>query len=162
MGRIKQTGTSKEYNTVADAGLGFNEINDCAVRAVSLVTGVTYAAAHAKLAELGRKPKQGTPVFAIHKAINFFGKTLVEVKPEEFIRQYTGNHRGLRSVTTHHTCRFPKVWKDGHTYLAYTIRMGHVLAIVDGVTHDWTVSKAKRISRIYRVLDIVGPVAEPA
>ena len=66
------------------------------------------------------------------------------------IARYPGAHKALRNVTTHHPERFSDVWRDGKTYLMYT--RGHVLAIVNGVNHDWTRGRAKRCKALYEVV----------
>ena len=69
---------------------------------------------------------------------------------EEFISQYPSAHQILKTVTTHHPKRFNKVWKDGKRYLMLTTN--HALAIVDGVTHDWSASKPLRAVGLFEII----------
>ena len=149
MAMIKATPRTEQFNALCENTTARNEKNDCSVKAVALVCGVSYDVAHATMAELGRKAGRGASTSSIEQAVLKLGKTLEPVNPKNIIAQYPGVHKNLQNVTTHHPARFNEVWKNGGTYLAY-IR-GHVLAIVDGVVHDWTVGKAKRIYRIREV-----------
>lgn len=150
MATIKATPRTEAFNSLCNETAARNEKNDCSVKAVALVCGVSYDVAHAKMAELGRKSGRGASTTSIELAVIALGKKVEPVNPKHVIKQYPGVHKNLQNVTTHHPARFPDVWKDGKTYLAY-IR-GHVLAIVDGVVHDWTVGRAKRVYRIREVV----------
>ena len=56
----------------------------------------------------------------------------------------------LKGVTTHHMDRFNKVWADGNTYM---VRIeGHILTVVNGVSHDWTRGRAKRVTNIWKIV----------
>jgi len=125
------------------------EHNDCAVVAVAAACGVTYDAAHAMLAKVGRKNRHGTYPRHTHAAVFQFGFTLTRVSAFDFISRYPKAHQVLRSVTTHHPDRFKSVWQDGETYIIHT--RSHVLAVRNGVNVDWTRGRAKRAVDIYRV-----------
>jgi hypothetical protein len=60
-------------------------------------------------------------------------------------------HSNLKGITSHHPARFPKVWKDGKRYLAYTSK--HAFAIVDGVTQDWSARTALRVTGMFEIVD---------
>lgn len=140
-----------EYLALTQETRLHGEDNDCAVKAVALVTGSSYAVAHFTLKKLGRANKSPTHNTLIPQALAILGKTLRPVKVvEEIVHQYPGVHQNKLQATTHQPARFPKVWKNGKTYLAYT--KGHVLAIVDGQVHDWTSTKSLRIIRLMEVL----------
>lgn len=152
MAKIKTTRTTQEYNNLASASYSLHEANDCAVKAVAAVCGVTYEEAHATLKSFGRKDRKGTRVVLIDRAIKHFGKKLERVPASHFISRYPKGHRDvLVNVTSHHPERFNKVWKDGESYLMYVSGGSHVLAIVDGVNHDWTKGSAKIACRIFKV-----------
>lgn len=151
MPRIATVGKSELHASLIAASMSVNESNDCAVRAVAAVTGVDYATVHNMMAEQGRKNKRGTPWEILWDVLDQLGYAVRTVSPHHFISRYPGSHaRVLRSVTTHHPDRFPAVWKDGKRYLFNT--RAHVLAVVDGVNHDWTRGRAKRALRIWEVV----------
>lgn len=152
MPRINRTNfqPSDAYQQLrSSSALASRETNDCAVVAVAAACGVSYDEAHGVLAAAGRKNRKGTYPCLTYAAIAHFGFKLTRVPPEHFISRYPGVHSKLRSVTTHHMDRFPRVWADGHTYLIHVTR--HVLAVVDGVNMDWSRGCAKRAQRIYRL-----------
>lgn len=126
------------------------EKNDCTVKAIALVAGMEYEAAHSLLKQLGRKNKKGFNLSEALPAISEkTGVNFVEVNPREIIDTYPAHHVGLGSITTHHPARFHEVWKNGKKYLAFT--SGHVAAIMDGKTHDWTEGRAMMVKKLYEV-----------
>lgn len=150
MASIKTSQRSEQFKAMCANTSAYGEKNDCSVKAVALACGVSYDVAHAEMQKQGRKQGRGASTASIELACIALGKQLNPVSPRHKIAAYPGVHKNLQNVTTHHPARFPDVWKDGKTYLAY-IR-GHVLAIVDGVVHDWTVGRAYRVQRILEVL----------
>ncbi len=141
----------EQYNALAMASREMRETNDCAVKAVATVCGVSYEVAHATLEKFGRKNGKGAHTYQIHDAVEFLGKSTRGVAIQYFIQKYPKGHRDvLKNVTTHHMARFNNVWADGKTYLVYT--KGHVLAVVNGVNHDWTVGSSKQVVAIYEVI----------
>jgi len=129
-----------------------NETSDCAIKAIAITTGTPYKEVHARAAALGRKNGEGTHWHIITRIIHDLGHELKTTKPADFINQYPGVHKNLKSVTTHHPARFNKVWRDGKMYI-FNCRGGHhVAAVVNGELHDWTVGTASRCIGIYEVV----------
>ena len=103
------------------------------------------------MAEQGRRSRRGTQWEIMWEVLDQLGYATRTVSPQHFISRYPGSHaRVLRSVTTHHPDRFPAVWRDGKSYIFNT--RAHVLAVVDGVNHDWTRGRAKRVLRIWEIV----------
>lgn len=153
MAKIATVGKSELYAAHLEQRLEMRERGDCAVRAVAALTDTPYEKVHAMMAAQGRRHGKGTPWDIIWSTLNALGFKAVRRSDYEFIRQYPGSHAtALRSVTTHHPDRFPAVWKDGKRYLMSTPR--HVLAIIDGVNHDWTRGKACRAKGIWEITKI--------
>ena len=143
---------SEQFKSLVSKSSEHGEFNDCTVKATALVGNVSYEQAHALLKSLGRKNRHGCHMIGMLESI---GKDLsiefVKVDPKTIIAKYPKGHCDvLKSVTTHHPARFNGVWKDGKSYLAFT--RGHVAAIIDGKTHDWTEGRAKRVVRLYEVV----------
>lgn len=153
MPRIAKVGKSELHAALTAAAVDAKETNDCAVRAVAAATNTEYAVVHRMMAENGRRSRRGTEWDVMWETLTQLGFKAELRRPEEFISQYPGAHaRVLRSVTTHHPDRFPAVWRDGKSYIMNT--RAHVLAIVDGVNHDWTRGRAKRAIRIWEITKI--------
>lgn len=149
MPAIRKIGYSETFSKLNTLSAANGETNDCAVKAVALVTGKLYDEAHRALAAKGRVARKGTYRHQQFDVIREFGKTLTRIDPREIIKQYPSPHRDvLKSVTTHHPRRFNKVWPKG-TYLLFSV--GHVSAVIDGVLHDWAVNSARRVTEIYEV-----------
>lgn len=149
MPRIKRKQYTKEFSELASTSAEHREHNDCAVKAVAILTKKPYGEVLAAFDAVGRKRGRGVLNRLIHAVAEQLGLTLARVSVDDFISQYTGSHSVLKNITTHHPDRFPKVWKNGKSYLALT--KGHCLAIVNGTTHDWTHDRAIRINYIYEV-----------
>ena len=148
MARIALVGKSEVF--VAHLEQSKGERNNCAVRAVAAVTNTSYEVVHAIMARHGRKHGKGTQREIFWKTLTELGFRSSPRSPREFISRYPGSHAtALKSVTTHHPDRFPDVWKDGKSYLIFTTH--HVLAVINGVNHDWTRGKACRAKLIYAI-----------
>jgi hypothetical protein len=127
------------------------ERNDCAVRAVAAATGRPYDEIRAMFEAQGRHAGCGTPIWVTWSVLERLGFRAERRDARDFIAQYPGAHAAaLKSVTTHHPDRFKSVWANGKTYLMLT--PGHILAVVNGVNHDWTRGRALRAIAIYEVL----------
>lgn len=127
------------------------ETNDCAVKAIALVCGVSYEVAHAACESKGRKARKGMQTYDILRTLSSLNKHFSKVNVQSrFVQNYPGAHKNLQSVTTHHPDRFNKVWADGKTYLMFV--NGHVLAVINGTNHDWTRGKARRAVAVYEIL----------
>ena len=154
--KFRTSEIEKSYTAkVADSEKA-SEKNDCAVIAVSLATGVSYAKAHAVLAKNGRENGKGVNFEKVtKKALAELGYKAVKVNPETVINKYPGVHKTLKNITTHHPNRFPKAWGQMKgNFLARTRsgKIGQLTAIVDGKNYDHTVRNAKRVISLYRVV----------
>lgn len=127
------------YSDVKAIAAGMGEHNDCAVRAVSLVTGVHYVDVHGIMQGLGRKHRGGTKSSVTYGALGRLGFGYERVK---YVSART--IRGLSSELDHLHGK----------YLVWT--SGHILAVVNGVIHDWTDGRLHRIKRIERVIGVHG------
>lgn len=141
---------SETYMALNKRSDELKEENDCAVKTLAVVAGISYDAARDMLAAKGRKARRGTIRIDLYDSVKELGFTSERISPQDFIKLYPSPHcKVLKSVTTHHMDRFPAAWRDGHTYIVHT--KGHVLAVVDGKNHDWTRGSAKRVWKIERI-----------
>lgn len=148
---LNEVQRSQEFSKLCAKQQEIGEYNDCTVKAISLTCQISYEEAHALLKQLGRKDRHGFRLSCnLDKVATALGVQFVRKESANFIRQYPGCHKNLNNVTTYHPHRFNEVWKDGKTYLVFT--RGHVLAVIDGKTHDWTDNKAKQVISIYEVV----------
>lgn len=153
MPRPTTQGRSEVYAQHVAQGRTMSEHNDCAVRAVAAATGRGYDEVHALFKAEGRGDARRTPTSITWEVLKQLGFRTERRADRDFIAQYPGSHAtALKSVTTHHPDRFPAVWKNGKTYLMFT--PGHILAIVNGVNHDWTRGRALRSKAIFEVLPL--------
>ncbi len=114
------------------ASEGMNEKNDCAVRAVAIITGKSYTEIHQVFARCGRRHRgrtwhHTTTLVLMHLGIKtvpvlFKGKTIRTLARE-----------------------LPKGY--------YLVRIrNHMLAIKDGRVCDWTEGRLHRVKEVYKVL----------
>jgi len=161
MPRPKQTTPTPEmYVALAEAPTrrSQNETNDCGVIAVAAVCRVPYGVAWAKLNELGRKSRKGTPTGMIFAAVRHFGFELEQIFPKYFLQDrypewFSKTHQ---FVTTHHPERFKGPgcpFRPGEAYLMLNRNGRHITAIVDSQTIDWSKGRSIRAEAygFYRV-----------
>lgn len=120
------------YQQLRTVSRSMNENRDCAVRAVAIAANVPYRVAHATLKQLGRKNRRGTPNTVTKQAMKNLGFRL----EEKFFRAKTVRtlERELRRGV----------------YLVWV--RGHILAIKNGVVHDWTKGRCHRVKRVIEVI----------
>ena len=123
---------------VADASAERKEHNDCAVRAVTIVTGLDYQTVHAAFIEAGRKPRKGTPRGVTREACKRLGYQWEPVQ--------------VRAKTAITAERDP-VLRSGRFVVGMT---RHLAAMVDGQLIDHTKGKRKRINGAYTLTPIAA------
>lgn len=153
MPRIKRVELPTDYRSLHFESNKLGEANDCAVVAVALACDVSYAAAHARLVELGRKLRKGTRRTLTENAIRSFGFTVRYWSFRErvaMVDSYPEPHRRvLKSITSHHPRRFPAAWANVGTVLLFSAR--HVLCFKKGTVLDWSINKALRINEVWEI-----------
>ena len=150
--RIASVPYSSTFVALSQEALQANESNDCAVKAITVVTGRPYREVLMTMTMLGRKPRGGTPFPIIHKTLALFGKRAVAIPQTTITSRYPGKHALKTHTTTHQPDRFPAAWRDGKTYLMLV--RGHILAIVNGVNHDWSRGASKDCITLFEVVDL--------
>lgn len=156
MSKIKSSDKQKPegYLRFSQDRAKLNETNDCTVVATAAVCGISYEEAHAACAKFGRKARKGMKRPQYLEAIKSLGFVVETVSMRDIIAKYPGNHKNLKSITTHHPARFNNVWRDGNNYLLN--QKAHVSACVNGELHDWAVGRMKRVIFAYKVTKIGG------
>lgn len=152
MAKIKRKPLTAEYELLCRSSADiYNETNDCSVKAVALVIGKPYDEVYKKFTEEGRKPRHGTHFSITHRVLDHFGFKEVRIDQRGILSQYPSPHcKVLKGLTSHHPARFNSVWKNGKKYLMRT--NSHLLAIIDGTTHDWSANRALRCTTLYEVV----------
>ena len=138
-------------NLRAEAG----ETNDCAVRAIAAATGRPYREVLQVSYEVGRRPRSGTYHEEELEMLERLGYVAVRRRirhgEDAIMHRYPiGYQRALRGITTYHPARFPRIWRDGRSYLFFVAR--HVAACVDGEVHDWAAGRAKQVREVWEVM----------
>lgn len=147
---MKQRKRSEIYEQVNQHSVARKESNDCTVIAMAMVTGKPYDECHRLLKEAGRQDGKGFNSHIMMSVIKGCGFELKRIPCLDQIAKYPGRHANKSFITSHHPARFNSVWKDGKTYLGFTIN--HVLAIIDGDVHDWSTDKSLQIRWLYEVV----------
>lgn len=122
-----------QWTSMCEAAKLLHEIKDCAVKAVTAVTGVHYVDVHSLMAQNGRKHRKGTPNAITRKVLARLGFVTEDVKVwSKTVRTLGREFKG----------------RPG-TYLVWTSH--HILAIKDGEVLDWTSGRLHRVLRVERV-----------
>lgn len=154
MARLTRTHEPKDFTHLSIDARIIGETNDCAVKAVAIVCGISYHEAHAELKKQGRKARCGTYRHQTRAAIEALGFKITEwtfMEMQQFIEsRYPGNHKGLKSITSHHPRRFPKAWANCHPNMLF-FSSSHVMAVKDGEVKDWAINNALRIQKIWEI-----------
>jgi len=108
-----------------------NECNDCAVKALTVATGKTYAECHNALRVAGRKNREGSSGRMIVNALNILGFGLC-----------SGDYSG-KTFTTFKA----KNAKDVLLVMSKT----HIVAATDGIIRDWSNGTRRRIVGCYKL-----------
>ncbi len=112
-------------------GAGAGERKDCVARAFAVAGCMEYADAIEILAKHGRKPKRGTAWTTLVNAI-------AELFPTAVMK--AGNRVLLSQFVREHPA--------GH----FLVRVrGHLLAVCDGVVHDWAYHPRYRVLQYWQV-----------
>lgn len=149
MARITRPEFTEEYIQLRDEADSIGENNDCAIKAISLVSGLNYIESKRLIDFYGRNKKGGTPTETIIKAIDQIGLIMTPIIQKDIIKMYPGVHSGLKSITSHHMDRFNSVWKNGKRYLLFS--KTHVWAVIDGLNHDHTRGRSVQCKWIYEI-----------
>lgn len=121
-------------NSVARNALG--ERNDCTVIATSIVTGVSYAEAHAALKHQGRRNGHGTHPVQYQLAIGLLSGDICKEFPTEA--------RTVRKLAIE-LAKYPR------TSRFLVVVRGHVLAFAEGRVQDWTRERLHHVRTVWEV-----------
>jgi hypothetical protein len=120
---------------------GFNERNDCVVRALSLAFNRAYPEVHAVCAKVGRKPWKGMYRHQSDAAI-----AILSGKPDA---------KGTRYVWRRDCPTFAQFARENPVGRFFVIKRDHAVALIDGVYHDMDRSASCgarcRVQYYYRV-----------
>lgn len=151
MARIKSTNYTNTYASVARSASEAMDSNCCAPVAISIVADKPYEEIQAMFEEEGRKKGKATYVEVTKRVLVRLSIELKKVDLSDVIASYPKPHCDvLKNVTTHHGRRFPGTFDPSKRYLAWTA--GHVLAIVAGEVHDWSINRSLRIYKLDEVV----------
>ena len=132
------------FASLRSYGDSVGEKGDCAVIALAVVTRRNYSEIHELLKKAGRRNRCGTPVPMQKKVLAQLGFALHDIT-----RHYDG--ASVRSITP--------LLPDKGAFLIFTHK--HVLAVYDGVCHDWTHESKRYVQTIYKVTDADEPIPMP-
>jgi len=118
-----------ERTAYADGGLA-SEAKDCSIRAVSVAACIDYSEAYRLFAVAGRKPKKSTQ---LHITSAVLGQLFPGVSYHTTFWGWEKNLNLARFIREHST---------GH-YVVHVSQ--HLIAICDGVVHDWNPKQYRRV-----------------
>ena len=124
---------SELYESIQRDSDAAGEDNDCAVTAVTAITGIGYQAVRRRFAEKGRSDKRGVWDEIMIMVLNSYG---LDVVKREF--------HNIKTMTSLEMF-IP------HGKFLVTLD-GHVAAVIDGVIHDYTAQSRKHVKEIFQVV----------
>lgn len=123
-------------NELAAESIARNETNDCSVRALAVVTGEDYEAAHSALQAEGRRHRKGVNMLQIVRAAKRLGYTMVR-----------GNRRDYVCKTVRTAERDRRLQRG-----AFMLEVRrHVAGMKDGNIVDWSDGRLNRIQRVWEI-----------
>jgi len=132
------------WDTMSAASDAHGETNDCTVRTLTAVTGLSYDDCHRQLAKQGRKNRRGCHwMIEGPKAAEALGCTMRRMDYSEY--------RAKTMITAE---RDPAL-RSGR--FAILVR-GHVAGMIDGDIVDWSQGRRHRIQAVY---EVTGQAAAP-
>lgn len=136
-----------KYQQISQVSKAFGETNDCAVKALSITTGLDYGTAHKLMAQAGREDGRGVDLDTIEEAIYRAGFDYIEIELESILAQCKFK-KPRRSVTLTQVPTHPQAWQG--TYMVFTKR--HVSAVVNGQVEDWADGRQKRAWKVWKIV----------
>jgi hypothetical protein len=127
------------YRQATIDSIAMNESNDCAIKAVAIVTGTPYDTIHRLFKARGRI--DGTATSAT-MTLDVMERDLGLTISIADIRQQSGRRYTVRTI--------PKARPIGR-HLVYV--KDHVLALVDGLVMDWTRNRMHRVEHIWTIIE---------
>lgn len=119
---------------IAAASSTMKESNDCAVRAVSVVTGLDYEVVHAAFEKRGRKNGHGAMTFIVLSVLKDLGFVYKEVEVES------------------KTIRTLQQSRELPLFGAYIVRTTrHLTGVVDRAYLDWATKTCKRVRQVWKI-----------
>ena len=123
-----------DFQAISKASKAKNEKNDCAVRAVTVVSNMPYSSVHEVFRLCGRKPKRSTAKFITNEVLQ-----ALQIWREDVTKQFPA--KTIRTLGR----MLPKKGR----FLIHT--SGHILAARNGEIWDWTKGRLHRILKIEQV-----------
>lgn len=120
------------YQELVGESSKLGEKNDCGVKALSVITGISYVECHRALSKLGRKKGRATRLGAIFDALKQFGFKFTEVQCP---------HGGMRSLGRNLPSK--------GSFLIFATN--HFAGAKDGKIHDWSEGRCLRIRKFYQI-----------
>lgn len=125
--------SQKQFKLLKISSDRMGEHQDCAVKAVAIVAGLTYMDAHKIMKTHGRKNRETTPDRITRKALRQLGFKLKKIK----FRAKT-----IRTIE--------RELDPNKIYLVWVRR--HVLAVRGGEVCDWSRGRLHRVKEVREVL----------
>lgn len=152
MPALKKVAHTEVFAGLSQEAKSLGEQMDCAVKAISVVTGLPYATCHAAVAAAGRNDRRRTPDRIWKAALDTLGFDVREWSAKERIEVIMSYpKKGIATITTHHPRRFPKVWGQFADRALLFRSRGHISGVTGGVVHDWAINSSKQVFEVYEV-----------
>ena len=137
-----KTNRYKELKAYAEA---MGDKNYCSVVAVAVILDLDYKKAYRLCAKYGRKHGKGMCTYDILALVRDNGANAQSVDRAKVLATVDRPNYRVKTLTTNNF-KMSKYYNKGR-YLVFV--NGHVAAVRNGVTHDWSANKAKKIQLLF-------------
>lgn len=132
------------------AAEAIGETNDCTVKALAVVTGASYDAAHEALRVAGRVYCEGASYEAQRAALRTLNHRVLRVwTPKRLLLELGSKRRQLLTTLDLAGADLPPLLVHMN---------GHVAAFQDGIVHDWTNDRKAPILEAWEVVQNGAPL----
>ncbi len=138
---------NNRYKSLNAQAKAMQDKNCCGVIAVAVALNSDYKTAYGMCAKVGRKHKSGMYTYEILHALKLAGKTVTKLDKQSILFEVNRPNYKVKTLTNNNF-KMSETYQNG-TYLVFNC--DHVAAVKNGVTHDWSVNKAKKVINVYAV-----------
>lgn len=139
-----------EYLSLSEHAKALQEENDCAVRAVTVVTGAHYVDVHSLFEKHGRKRRDGVYMCTTEKVLRDLGFSSREwTSAQKIAMIHSYPDYVVKSITLRQMMLFPDLWSRQGTLLVRSHR--HLSAFRDGKLHDHMDGLKSHVKQIFSI-----------
>ena len=135
------------YEELKAYAQNMGDTNFCSVIAVAVIMNLDYKKAYRLCAKFGRKHGKGMHTYDILKLLRLNNIEYKDLLIQRVLETVDRPNYRVKTLTTNNF-KMSKLYNKG-SYLMFV--NGHVAAVKNGVTHDWSENRAKKIQLLFAI-----------